>query len=257
MAEVALRFHPSLARVRVRELSGADEQLVAAASTADAVRLIAAVIADGAGAPDASSLAAADRDRLLAALYEISFGRRIDSTVRCARCGEMFDVDFRLDDLVAACDRSTPDTLERCAPDRFRLPSGVVFRLPTAAEEIASALGDDAINALADRCIVEPAGATLSLDELERAMDSVAPPLDVELSTRCAECGAAQEVRFDVQSYVLSAILNERRRLWHDVHRIASTYHWSRREILELPRSERRDMVERIESDAFVRRRPV
>jgi hypothetical protein len=257
MAHVSLRLHRAVSCVQIRELAGRDEQAVESAATADAVRLIGGVLVES--APDRAlnplSLAAADRDRILAAIYQLTFGPRIDSTVHCLRCGDRFDLSFRLDDLANQLDRMAPEWLERCDRGLFRAPAGWRFRLPTAEEEIECVAipSGDAARALAEKCILETAGQAPQLDELERAMEDAAPVLDLDLDARCPECGADQGVHFDIQSYLLNTIIQKRPRLWRDLHRIASAYHWSRPEILELPRSERRELVELIEAETPIR----
>ncbi|HVN63331.1 MAG TPA: hypothetical protein VMT58_01745 [Candidatus Binataceae bacterium] len=250
MTEVSLRCHPSVARVKIRELAGKDEQAVESCATLDAIRLIGAVLAETAGDP--MTFAAADRDRILAALYIATFGRRIESTVHCTRCGNLFDLNFRLDELV----RTLDEQARFSEGGVFDSPSGFRFRLPTAAEEMEAArLGSGSESAekwLGERCVVE---GSPDFEALQAAMEQAAPALDLDLQARCPECAVDQPVRFDIQSYLLNAILQSRPRLWRDVHRIASVYHWSRREILEMSRAERRDLADLIESETVARRR--
>jgi hypothetical protein len=80
-------------------------------------------------------------------------------------------------------------------------------------------------------------------------LDDVAPLLDLELSARCVECGYVQTVHFDIQTYLLGAIISERRRLLNEINRIARAYAWSLEEILSLRRTDRRYLVELIENE--------
>ena len=54
--------------------------------------------------------------------------------------------------------------------------------------------------------------------------------------------------QFDIQTYLLGAILSERRSLLSDINCIARAYSWSLDEILSLTRSDRRHLVELIEN---------
>src|SRR6185503_3111749 len=92
--DVSCRFIPGVRRLRLPELTGFDEQLVANTYTATAIRLIDRLLTQVDSPPKASALTASDRDRLLAALYEYTFGPRIQSTTRCAGCNQPFDLDF-------------------------------------------------------------------------------------------------------------------------------------------------------------------
>ena len=80
-------------------------------------------------------------------------------------------------------------------------------------------------------------------------LDDLAPIMDIELAASCAECGHVHTVEFDIQSYLLGALLGERRRLMREVHRIAAFYGWSLDEILSLERTERRQLVDLIEDE--------
>src|ERR1700722_13090290 len=135
MCEVSLHCHPMATRVHVRELAGKDEHAVESTATADALRLIAALLVEDF---DPMSLAAADRDRILAAIYLGIFGSRVTSTVHCARCGSLFDLNFRLDELAQALGRNTAQTASD-ARGVFAAEAGYRFRLPTAAEELEAA----------------------------------------------------------------------------------------------------------------------
>ena len=83
----------------------------------------------------------------------------------------------------------------------------------------------------------------------EELLERVAPLLDLELVAPCAECGHVHTIQFDIQTYVLGAIMAERRRLLTEVNRLARAYSWSLEEILSLRRSDRRQFVELIENE--------
>jgi hypothetical protein len=249
MREVSLHCHPTVTRINLRELAGKDEQAVQSTATTDALCLIGGLLIEDV---DPMSLAAADRDRILAAIYLAVFGSRVASTVHCARCGSLFDLNFRLDELIEALDRNTCSATVGV----FTAATGFRFRLPTAAEEIDAARHpeESAEQWLAGQCVVEGA-AMPTLVDVEQAMEDAAPTIDLELDAGCPECGTHQAVRFDVQSFLLTAIMQGSPRLGRDVHRIASAYHWTRQEILGMPRSERRELANLIEAETVTHRR--
>jgi hypothetical protein len=224
-----------------------------------ALRLLDALLADPSGAPlpagTAGALAAADRDCLLAAVYRRAYRDRIESTLNCAECNNPFDLDFSLDGLAASLEAqgalASPAKLEEGI---FRLASGARFRLPTGRDEceVAELPPAEARQALLERCALE---GFAELDSLEEIMESVAPVLDLELDARCPECGRRQAVHFDIQSYLLGALMKERRRLMSEVHRLAMAYGWSRNDILSLARGERRAYVEMVEAEISLRQR--
>lgn len=255
MEQVRLAFAGEPEWVWLGEPTGRSELAVAGTGTAEALRLLDAVLAAPAGggatggAPAAASLAAPDRDRLLAGVYVACYGPKVATTVDCGSCGEPFDLDFELPALVAALTPEEPPAAE------LRLPDGRRFRLPTGEDECAVAGLDPerAARELARRCLA--AGGDSNEDEgaaeaLAKRLAEVAPLIDLEIEARCPECGAAQPVHFDLQHYLLTALAAERDRLLGEVHRLAAAYGWSLGDILDLPRRHRRTLVELIEADA-------
>ena len=95
---VALRHHAAaggaVASIALRDLRGRDELAVEGVDTRAGSSLLDRLI--GRDGPRAATLCAADRDSLLAALHRREWGDRILSTLRCAQCGERFDLSFSL-----------------------------------------------------------------------------------------------------------------------------------------------------------------
>ncbi len=252
---VPLRF-TSPRTACLRELTGREERAVSSAGTADAIRLLDALFDGGAGRPEpgfsAAALVTADRDRLLAAVYQRAFGDRIESTLTCTRCGRPFDLHFYVSQLTASLDGRAGDVACRAlGKARFETTDGLCFRLPTGDDELAVAdLGErEAESMLLSRCAETspwPGGPNAFQDVLDR----LAPLLDLELDAPCAECGSRHAVQFDIQSYLLNAILGERPLLIRAIHLLASNYGWSLDSILSLTRSERSQLIELIKNDS-------
>ena len=68
----------------------------------------------------------------------------------------------------------------------------------------------------------------------------VGPTLDTDLDGVCPGCGTKQAVPFRIDEFLLAALRRESALLTREVHELARAYRWSRREILEMPRRERR-----------------
>ncbi len=262
--QVKLRFREGAPSVYVRDLTGLDERRVRDASTRSAVDLLQHVVEWPQGiAIQADELTALDRDRLLAAVYQRNYGKRVDSTAVCTVCSSPYDISFSLDDLVAAVDGSADSAAVQSLPDgTFRSASGLRFRLPVARDEIevADLPPQQAAETLALRCLmpsptISGAAADDSLKALETAVEGIAPMLDLDINTACPECGARQVIRFDLQFFLLRAICQDRQQLARDVHRIASAYGWGLDQILAMERHERRTLVQLIEGDMAARRR--
>jgi len=255
---VGLQFAGTTRRACVRELCGADEEAVADSFTPSAIHLVDRLLVDRDGclAPGASeSLTAFDRDRLLAAVYRRGFTDRIESTVACTACGDRFDLNFSLDQLIASLESQRSDGGAE-ADGYVHTTDGAVFRLPNGREEcLAATLPQQEARGLLRKAIVSDSSRPVSAAELDSLLERAAPLLDLDMDAMCPECARNQRVRFSMQTYLLESLLKERRRLVSDIHRVARAYGWSRREILELPRSERRQHVELIEAEAPPRRR--
>jgi len=239
----------------LREITGLEEQRVSNTTTADAISLIQQLLFvpndEALNVDEVPELTPWERDRLLAAVYTRQYGPRIDSIMNCRSCEAPYDVDFNLQTLM---DRLAPtpaavvahlgDAVFECHNVRFRLPTGrdecAVSGLPQGQAEAE----------LFQRCIMDSA----ELDDrtssgIQAAMQTLSPVVDLELDARCPECGKAQTLRFDLQRYLLTALLNDRRRLLHEIHILAAAYSWSLSEILHLPRSQRRGFVALVDAD--------
>ena len=215
-------------------------------------------------------LAICDRDRLLAAVYSQTFDDRVETDVRCRECDGGAQISFSLAEWITD---QRPDDAGRASrgiaagPDEdcfYTLEDGTRFRLPTGLDqrELASLEPERARVLLLARCIVaDPTHAHTVGDlspeiheKVEAAIAYLGPTIDEQFTVECQECGAAQEVRFDIQQYLLRALEHERRYLTREIHYLACTYGWSLTEILDLPRDERRDFVALVAAERAARR---
>jgi hypothetical protein len=258
---VPVRYTAAARPAYLRELNGFDVRGSGTAGTAAAIRLLDRLLVlgpvDGAVRPgQAAALTAADRDRLLAAVWIRAFGPRVESTVGCSACGARFDLDFELPALVAELDRQADGAEARRVGDgSYRLPDGSAFRLPLGVHECAAAAAPAAAAeaVLLGHCRVagEPTPHPAALrDALERA----APILSLALAATCPECQSERPVHFDMQGYLLAALAAERLRLRWEVHLLARVYRWSPGQILRWSRSDRRAFVALIEAETTAAR---
>ena len=229
--------------MRLREPAGRDELLLAGVDTRAAVglldRLVEPPVATG-------ELAASDRDRLLAALHRGLWGDRIVSSVECAGCGAMFDLSFDLSGLERALEEGR-ERSQAAGPRHIDDTHGRRYRLPSAQdEEDAAGRGRDDGRALLAASIAEE----IDPDALDARLEALAPILDVDLDAPCAECGHPAQLRFDIQTFTLQRLLDEREAVVEEVHALATAYGWSLGEILGLQRSLRRRFAERCEGSA-------
>ncbi len=236
----------------LRELTAQDELTVSEVGTIGAIQLINRLsqhaMRDKEPPLQAESLVAADRDRLLAAIYQKTYSDFLQSTVHCTACKEPFDLDFSLSALINHTQQSDGDGKDLGVVVKeqgwYELPNGASFRLPTGDDELATmGLPPQSNGAfLLERC-VQKGDISLVGQEVEAAMAQIAPVLATELSAQCPECGHEQAVYFDIQSFLLARLMQEKKQIIWEIHRLASVYHWAHSEIVNLPRSLRKSYV--------------
>jgi hypothetical protein len=146
--------------------------------------------------------------------------------------------------LIEQVDAAAVPLAVRSSEGRFRTSRGSEFRLPSAEHELSIANPAELM-----ACCILSRGKGESDEEIEAAMESVAPLIDLDLDAPCPECGKHQTLRFSIQSYLLEALLRNRNQLLRDVHRLAFAYGWSLSEILTLGRNERKVLVELVETE--------
>lgn len=241
---------------RLRELQGHDELAVCGVDTHAAVELLDRVLDAGAagvdGAGSAATLSASDRDGALAALHRARWGDRIVASLACTGCGAMNDLSFQLSTLQRQLWQAAEPT-RAVAPRALDDAQGGHWRLPGADDEDAAAqlgvvAGRAQLLALVCSDMQPDAQAALLADPQTAGerLEALAPLLDVDLEARCTECGHTQLARFDIQSFVLQRLLDEREAVLGEVHALARGYGWSLHEILSLPCSLRRSLVQRL-----------
>lgn len=265
--------------VELAPLCGRDEELLAAnPKKGGSASMVTAILSRcvrriGEVAPVtqevARALLVADRQYLLLKLREATFGPRVLATISCPwpDCGSKVDIDFRTGDIPVreseAKDLLHPLELSAGAAYagvdgtprrslRFRLPNGHDQELisPLLPENEAGALA-----ALLGRCI-EPDGdgrsgedivgllSPLARFEIEETMRRLAPAMELTMETGCPECNREFSIPFDLQDFFFGELRTSRDLLYREVHYLAYHYHWSEREIMEMPRGKRRSYIE-------------
>lgn len=241
---IALRYTTGFPLVALREPITEDELAIQGADTATALQLLDRLMQpplgkEASGLP-AEQIVTADRDWILAQLYLKLYGPDIKSSITCKFCEQLFDLDFRLPDLCAHIQGAASlEGIEITEAGTYQLPSGACFRLPTGADELALLNhSTEADIFLLKRCLLKGDPQT-EAEAVQLAMQQIAPVLQSELAANCPECGKKQMLRFDMQSYLLDRLKNDRKQTIWEAHCLATQYHWSHREIMALPRTER------------------
>jgi hypothetical protein len=214
----------------------------------------------------ARGLLVADRQYLLLALRQATFGDRVRADLFCPwpDCGQRVSLEFAIGDVpvTEAAERapSFAISLSEAAADGADRRE-VIFRLPNGADQeaVSPLLAENeaqALTRLLARCIqrIGPAAPStvqdilalspLARSEIEAEMARLAPKVEQELEATCAACGRNFVAPFDVQRFFFGELRTDSDLLYREVHYLAYHYHWSEREIMEMTRDKRRRYIE-------------
>ena len=256
----------------IRALTGREEELLTDYSYPSAelvTELICLCVSDLAGTQITSpqiarSLLVGDREYILLMLRKITFGDRVESTLRCPwpNCGKNIDIDFRISDIpvTQAADLRPVYTLA---------DANLEFRLPTGADQeyIGSfaQLGPAKLSSVVlQRCLVRigenrhpDLETVLEMESelrkrIEKEMEALAPNLDLTMEMTCPECRREFVAPFELQDFFFSEVKTNLELLYREIHYLAFHYHWSESEIMSMPRQRRRDYI-RVLSDEIER----
>lgn len=195
------------------------------------------------------------RDMLLLALREQTFGSQLASIATCPACAAHLEL------LVNAADiRSPPwedldQILEVAHTDyivQFRLPNSLDLATLDPAMD-----GETIRQQLLQRCVLtaqcadkEIATAELPADvgaAIAQGMAEADPQADVQVALACPQCHHAWQTPLDIVSYFWTEIHAWASRILREVHALASAYGWSEADVLALTPYRRQAYLEMIE----------
>jgi hypothetical protein len=234
-------FRPVGGNLEAALVEASEAPTVPAAVTA---ALVASLARIGGAPPDeqvVADLAVGDR-QFLARRLGVHLGRDpLWCTADCGACGTRFDVEVRQADLPVKDAGETFPNVD-VGPLRLRVPSGA------DQETIAHLPDEQAVEALVARCRTDldetdldetglPDGhATVDPAAIEEALETVAPEVALAVLAHCPSCEEENLLAVDPYAGILGADDD----VFDDVHRLASSYHWSEADILALTRDRRR-----------------
>ncbi|MEH2028390.1 MAG: hypothetical protein V7K67_01690 [Nostoc sp.] len=252
--EQALRLPVSGLEVFLRQPTGVEDLLLLEATNLD-TQLALALLTAIAQAADGNevgwnTLSITDLDTLLLYTRQSVFGDRLraDATCPASNCGAPIEVSFQVSEYLANYLPSQVRGVEAAEESGwFRLQDiPVLFRLPTVADQVAIAHHPHPDQELIRRCL-QPAEITSEqLQQIEEAMETLAPNLAQNLQGQCSECGAMVEIFFDPQQFTLRELRNQAAFIYEEIHLLAMYYQWSESAILALPRQRRLQYAERL-----------
>jgi hypothetical protein len=200
------------------------------------------------GAAELPLLSVGRRDALLLELRWRTFGRLIACVEPCPECGQQVELEIDADTLLAAMPPGHTGSLS-LQRELWTLE----LRLPNTLDQEAVLAERDVGQArckLLRRCClaVSHGGSPAPFEQLpeqmleaaEQAMAEADPLADIWFSLRCEDCEHGWSAPFDVTSLLWEECAFSAQRLLHEVHVLASAYHWSERDILALSAARRR-----------------
>ena len=257
-------------------LTGREEELLAQTRGVESASLVTQVLSRGVRRVGtispvsenvARQLLVADRQYLLLKLRQLTFGGVVRGSVFCpwGDCGRRVSIEFRIDDVPVEEARERAPlytiTLPPPAGDEEGAPVEVSFRLPNGddQETVSGLLAENeaaALSMLLARTIhrIGPTAppppeqiaalSPLARAEIEAEMERLAPKIELDLETVCSECGRTFVLPFNVQQFFFGDLRTDSDLLYRQVHYLAYHYHWSEREIMEMPRAKRQKYIE-------------
>lgn len=173
------------------------------------------------------SLPVGQRDVKLIQLRELMFGPRLACVSACPQCGEEVEMEF-----------STRDLAGGPAPENGFIDGAARFRLPNTLDLIAACQAgspEAGRSLLVERCIEgaaslpEPTLAVV-LTEMEQAD----PQARMELDVSCPVCRTSWLELFDIVPFLWRELEAQAKRIFREVHTLASVYGWSEHDILAM-----------------------
>lgn len=247
-------------------LTGRDEELLAQMGRTETASLVSTVLSRvvqriGDVSPVTEDIArqllVADRQYLLLKLRHYTFGDVVRANLFCpwADCGRQVSMEFRIDDLPVEEARERAPFYS-IALKSHPIAEEVSFRLPNGSDQeaVAPLLARNeaaALSLLLTRTIqrigsvssppIEHITALSSAvrAEIEAEMERVAPRIDLNIETACAECGRAFRVPFDLHRWFFGEFGTDADLLYRQIHYLAYHYHWGEQEIMAMPGTKR------------------
>jgi hypothetical protein len=192
-------------------------------------------------------------DARLLELYRDRYGPELRAVSACPECGTLVELQFAVDDLLAALSGSDRESLT-VEVDGYELK----LRLPTVGDLARARHAQDLEHArevITTSCVsaCTHKGVAITATSLPASLiDQVEESLKrfdlggegIELT--CPDCSTVWTATLDVTALVLAELDAEGERLLADVHLLARAYGWSESEIVALSPGRRRRYVEMV-----------
>jgi len=202
-----------------------------------------------------AELSVGQRDALLLALREQTFGTRLNVFTECPQCHESIEFTTDTADIRVVNRYDPAENENELSVENFDLR----FRLINSLDLASIINCDDVTKArsiLVHRCVIQVSreGVELSPKELpediiEKLITRMAecdPQSDVLLNIMCPACTHNWDMIFDIVSFFWTEISMQAKRLLHEVHTLALAYGWREADILSMSTARRQLYLEMV-----------
>lgn len=212
--------------------------------------------ASGSGGIDPGTLSIGERDVRLFHLRKRMFGTVLLNVADCPRCHEHIEWVSYVDDLVSSNQKNTASPASYILSDegyhiRFRLPNSYDM-IRVSSDEVyrtdPKKLFSDCIIEIKrdeENCSIEELPIEI-FDELDKRMAEQDPQADITMLLNCPSCSYHWSIPFDITSYLWLEIDSWAKHLLREVAVLASVFHWSESDILNLSAERRKLYLEMV-----------
>jgi hypothetical protein len=179
----------------------------------------------------------------LLALYEKTFGVRVDCFTQCPQCPEKLQFALAIKDIQVSSEQKEKSEVGELISGEFRLR----FRLPNSVDlaEITNCREVEAArHLLVQRCVLEATcnEAPISISDLPaeiithlaERMGKCDPQAEVIFHFQCPTCQHRWQALFDIVTFFWTKLATQAKRLLQEVHILAQFYHWREADILAM-----------------------
>lgn len=196
---------------------------------------------------DLAKLSIGRRDAMLLTLREQTFGSIMNCIGLCSGCGERMEFDLQTSQIRAEKEDATEfvSVTHGDYEMNVRSPNSLDLLSISVAGDVATARRQ-----LLERCVISATRESRAVavgdlpsvvvDAIEDALENADPQADLQLTVSCPSCGFSYPQTLDIVSFLWNELNSWACNLLHEVHRLASAYGWTEKEILTMSPRRRR-----------------
>ncbi|MCL2257106.1 MAG: hypothetical protein FWC14_02740 [Candidatus Bathyarchaeota archaeon] len=250
-------------KATIRELTGYDEQLIAASQTffpPFKTSMLLERVIEFHNVPTKldlletiRNLPVGDRIALILQLRKITFGTTLHCKIQCPNCTDKLSVDLPIDSILQPTNPN-PQTVYHINLEEYTLKvrpiNGSDLEIITQISKNTST--DNLSEKLLRACIISsepPLPETLSKhfqEQLGTSLSHIDRQADLTLNINCPSCNMVFQSSLDVEDFFFQEVTSRYNQLEREIHWIALHYNWSEKDILSLPSSKRKRYVDLI-----------